>query len=57
MAIDEHLLAGRWAACLGQVITVTAARLGYDAGVNVFVLGAQDDLATGLSRVTVLRRL
>ena len=56
-AIDEHLLTGRWAGFLGTVITVTIARLGYDAGVDVFVLGAQDDLSTGLSRVTVLRRL
>lgn len=55
--IDEHLLVGEWAAYRGQVITLTIKRLGYDAGVAVFVLGAEDDRAAGTSRVTVLRRL
>jgi len=57
LVIDSHLLRGRWAAFRGQVITITGKRLGYDAGVNVFVLGAEDALASGTSRVTVLRRL
>lgn len=56
-AIDEHLLLGAWGDYRGQVITLKVARLGYDAGVDVFVLGAQDDRASGTSRVTVLRRL
>lgn len=54
---DEHVLVGEWKHRLGQVITITGDRLDYDAGVDVFVIGAQDDHATGLSRVTVLRRL
>ena len=57
LVIDEHLLKGEWSAYRGQVITLTCARLGYDAGVAVYVLGAQDDRSTGLSTVTVLRRL
>lgn len=56
-AIDVHMLPGRWRQYRGQVITITADKLGYDAGVDVFVLGAEDEEANGLSRVTVLRRL
>lgn len=56
-AIDVHLLKGSWRQYRGQVITLTNDRLGYQAGVDVFVLGADDELAKGLSRVTVLRRL
>lgn len=55
--IDEHLLVGAWADYRGQVITLTVDRLGYDGGVDVFVLGAEDDRSSGTSRVTVLRRL
>lgn len=56
-AIEEHLLVGQWAHLRGQVITLTINQLGYDAGLDVFLLGAEDDRATGTSRVTVLRRL
>lgn len=57
LAIEEHVLSGEWAARLGQVITLTIGRLGYDAGVDVFVIGAEDDRSAGTSRVTVVRRL
>jgi hypothetical protein len=57
IVVDEHLLQGEWADCLGRVITLTIAQLGYDAGLDVFVIGVQDERATGNSRVTVLRRL
>ncbi|RJF91139.1 hypothetical protein [Sphingomonas cavernae] len=57
LAEDEHLLPGRWRHRKGQVVTLTIGRLGYDAGKAVFVLDAQDDLARGLSTVTVLCRL
>lgn len=57
LAIEEHLLPGEWASRLGQVITITIGRLGYDAGLNVFVIGAQDDRSAGTSLVTVIRRL
>lgn len=56
-AIDEHLLLGSWQQYRGQVITLSINQLGYDQGVHVFVIKADDDEATGLSRVTVLRRL
>lgn len=54
---EEHLLLGSWVDFLGQVITLTINRLGYDEGLDVFVIGVIDDRAVGTSRVTVLRRL
>lgn len=57
LAIEEHELVGEWATYLGQIITLTIDRLGYDAGLNVFVIGAQDDRSAGTSIVTVIRRL
>lgn len=57
LASEEHLLKGEWASFIGCVITLTIDQLGYDAGLDVFVIGAQDDRETGVSRVTVLRRL
>lgn len=54
-AIDVHQLVGAdWHRQLGQVVNLTADRLGYDAGIDVFVLGAEPDRSTGLSQVTVL---
>lgn len=57
LVMDEHVLLGQWVRYRGQVVTITGNKLGYDAGAEVFVLGAQDALATGTSVVTVLRRL
>lgn len=57
IAVEEHLLSGQWAGHLGQVITISGPQLGYDNGIAVFVVGVDDNRATGLSRVTVLRRL
>lgn len=54
---DEHLLKGEFGDYIGRVITITGTDLGYDAGLDVFVIGAQDDPGAGTSRVTVLRRL
>lgn len=57
LVIDEHTLSGEWGDYVGRVITITGNRLGYNAGVAVFVIGAEDNRATGLSNVTVIRRL
>ncbi len=57
LAIDEHVMVGVLGPYLGTVITVIGDRLGYDAGVDVFIIGAEDDRSTGLSRVTVIRKL
>jgi hypothetical protein len=35
----------------------TIDRLGYDTGLNVFLIGAQDNGANGTSTLTVIRRL
>lgn len=56
-AKDVHVMKGRFAPFIGKTITITIPKLGYDAGVNVIVLGANDDLASGTSQVTVLRAL
>jgi len=57
LVIDEHQLIGAWCGYLGQVITITGDQLGYDAGLAVFVIGVQDNPTTGLSTVSVIRRL
>lgn len=57
LVTDSHELKGQFAEYLGQVITIFASQLGYEEGLDVFVIGVQDDRATGLSQVTVLRRL
>lgn len=57
MAREVHQLVGRFTPLIGKTITLICERLGYDAGLNVIVLGAVDNLATGMSAVTVLRRL
>lgn len=50
-------LQGEWVRHIGHVITLTCEDDSYPASVEVFVLGASDDHSTGLSQVTVLRRL
>ena len=57
LVTEEHSLLGEWAAYLGRVIRLTIDRLGYDAGLDVFVIGAEDYRAAGTSTVTVIRRL
>jgi hypothetical protein len=57
LVIEDHEVVGSWAAYLGQVITLTIDRLGYDAGLQVFLIGVQDKLSSGLSTLTVIRRL
>lgn len=57
LVIEEHSMLGEWASYLGLVVTLKIDRLGYDAGLNVFVIGAEDDRSTGTSTVTVIRRL
>lgn len=56
-AVEVHELKGRLAPYIGKVVTITGEKLGYDAGLEVFVLGALDDRGTGMSKATVLRRL
>lgn len=57
LVTEEHSLLGEWASQLGRVVTLTIDRLGYDAGLDVFVIGVEDNRASGTSTVTVLRRM
>ena len=57
LAIDDHLLIGEWRHRRGQVVTLTINQLGYEQGADVFVIAAEDNKATGLSKVTVIKRL
>lgn len=57
LVAEEHALVGEWAAYIGRVITITIGQLGYDAGIDVFVIAVTEEPSTGMSRVTVLRRL
>lgn len=57
LVVDEHQVEGAWCQYLGRIVTLTIAQLGYDAGLDVFVIGAEDNAATGLSTLTVIRRL
>jgi hypothetical protein len=54
---EQHTVSGEMRGYLGQVINLTIAQLGYDAGVDVFVIGVQDNLQAGVSTINVLRRL
>lgn len=57
-AIDVHELVGLdWLRERGRVVTMVNEALGYDGGVDVFVLEVEADRATGISAVTVLRPL
>lgn len=57
LAEDVHVIPGAHRDKLGQVVTLTIDRLGYDAGVDVFVIGAEEDRAANLTTLTVLRRM
>jgi len=57
LVAEEHELPGAWRQYQGRVINLTIDRLGYDAGLNVFLIGAQDNGANGTSTLTVIRRL
>lgn len=57
LAIENHLLKGKFAGMRGRTITIVNDKLGYHVGLDVIVLGAQDDRGNGMSAVTVLRRV
>lgn len=61
IAEDVHVVTlaqgGGWKRYLGQVITLTGPDLGYAGGADVFLIGAEDDHTSGLSTLTVLKRL
>lgn len=56
LAIDTHNIPGFQRGLLGKVVTITADRLGYQSGVDVFVIGYQEQ-NVNMATVKVLRRL
>lgn len=57
-AQDVHRLVGTdWIAAIGTIVTIVNPELGYEAGVDTFVLDAEVDRTTGISTITVLRPL
>jgi hypothetical protein len=55
---DVHQFVGTdWISAIGTVVTIFNDELGYDAGVDTFILDAEVDRGTGISTVTVLRPL
>ncbi|WP_288990868.1 hypothetical protein [uncultured Sphingopyxis sp.] len=57
LVIDTLRVPGFQVGVIGEVITLRADKGGYAAGVNVFVLGADEREGDGGTKVTVLRRL
>lgn len=57
LVVDRHIVPGLKAHLTGRPVTLTIARLGYDAGLDVFVLGAEEQDGVELTTLTVLRRL
>lgn len=57
VAIETLRVPGLQVEMIGKVVTLTADKGGYAAGVDVFVLGADEIDGLGGTKVTVLRRL
>lgn len=56
LAVDQHIIKGQRVDLVGKPITLTGAQLGYDAGVVVFVIEAEE-LEGNLTSLLVLRKL
>jgi hypothetical protein len=57
-ALDGHQVPGvDWLPSRGRVVNLTIDQLGYDSGVDVFVLEVETDRSIGMSTITVLRPL
>lgn len=57
LVLDQHLIPGRRNDLKQRCITLVIGRLGYDAGVRVFVLSAEESSKGDQTTLTVLRRL
>jgi DNA-binding transcriptional regulator LsrR (DeoR family) len=57
LVVDTHLVKGLRSDLIGQPVTITTARLGYDAGLVVFVIGVAERDETDQTVLTVLRKL
>lgn len=57
LAVETLRVGGQQIALIGEVVTLRASGGGYAAGVDVFVLGADETETGGGTLLTVLRRL
>jgi hypothetical protein len=57
VAFERHDIKGLRADLIGKPVTITCDRLGYDAGLTVFVIDAEERKGTERTDLIVLRRL
>lgn len=57
LVIERHNVPGLHQALIGRPVTITIARLGYDAGLTVFVIDAVELKAVVRTELVVIRRL
>jgi len=56
LVVEVHDVPGLRADLLARAVTLTCAQLGYDAGVNVFVIGIEEQRDMERTFLTVLRK-
>lgn len=57
LAVEKHDVTGLRSDLVGQCITITISALGYDAGLAVFVIAAEESASVKRTTLTVLRKL
>ncbi|HYI39984.1 MAG TPA: hypothetical protein VE053_06670 [Allosphingosinicella sp.] len=57
LAVERHNVKGLRSDLIGRPVTITVAQLGYDAGLTVFVIGAEEAADVERTYLTVLRKL
>lgn len=57
LARDSVVVPGLRKDLLGRLVTITADRLGYEAGADVFVIGVRESDSSRMTTLTVLKRL
>lgn len=57
LAIETHNVKGLRSDLIGRPVTITCDRLGYDAGLTVFVIGVEEQQDVERTVLTVLRKL
>ena len=55
--VDLHVVPGQQRGVVGCMVTLTIEKLGYEDGVDCFVLGADENQVPGCTVLTVLRRM
>lgn len=57
LAVETLRVPGQHVGMIGRMVRLTASKGGYSAGVDVFVVGADETVSPGGTIFTVLRRL